>query len=60
MRALHYTLADGTVVKTYAEAQNSGQKFQSTMVEIPEPFHCAPVQKEMLDKGLCPIVGVNW
>ena len=59
MRALHYTLNDGTTVKTYAEAKASGQKYTAQMEDIPRPLCIAPKQKEMLDKGLCPIVGIQ-
>lgn len=48
MRALHYTLNDGTEVKTYAEALASGQKFTSIMREIKanKPIH--PKQRNIV------------
>lgn len=34
MRALLYKLADGTTVKTLAEAQNSGQKYEEYLKKV--------------------------
>lgn len=48
MRALHYTLNDGTEVKTYAEALASGQKFTSIMREIKENSPIHPKQKSIV------------
>ena len=59
MRALTYKLNDGTVVKTMAEAKAGGQRYTAQMKDIPRPLHVAPKQREMLDKGLCPIVGIQ-
>ena len=59
MRALTYKLNDGTIVKTMAEAKASGQAYATQMEDIFRPLCVAPKQKEMLDKGLCPIVGVQ-
>lgn len=43
MRALTYIMADGTEVKTLAEAKASG-KYTTKLVEVPEPTHTAPKQ----------------
>lgn len=43
MRALTYTMADGTEVKTLAEAK-AGGKYTTKLKEIPEPTHTAPKQ----------------
>lgn len=59
MRALIYKLNDGTTVKTYAEAKVSGQVYTAQMEDIPRSLCVAPKQKKMLDKGLCPIVGIQ-
>ena len=43
MRALTYIIADGTEVKTLAEAK-AGGKYTAKLVEVPEPTHTAPKQ----------------
>ena len=43
MRALTYIMADGTEVKTLAEAK-AGGKYTAKLTEIPEPTHTAPKQ----------------
>ena len=44
MRALHYRLENGTIVKTLAEAKASGQKYTPFMEIIAKPFTDTPQQ----------------
>ena len=51
MRRLVYELANGTVVKTLAEAQSSGQAYTSKMEEIKsEKPKLSPVAQAMVNQ----------
>lgn len=50
MRYLHYKLANGTIVNTYAEAQASGKPYTEVLENVPTPLgRISPKRKEMLD-----------
>ena len=51
MRRLVYKLANGTIVKTLAEAQSSGQTYVSKMEEIKsEKSKRSPIAQAMIDQ----------
>ena len=51
MRNLTYKLADGTIVKTYAEALASGQTYVAVLENIDRPkTELSPKRKAMLIK----------
>jgi len=50
MRTLNYKLEDGTVVKSYPEAVESGQKFKEFFVEIKEKMaKVSPIRQACID-----------
>jgi hypothetical protein len=51
MRTLTYTLSNGTVVKSLAQAKASGMSYKVTLKNInPEPMIISKVRAEMLAK----------
>lgn len=51
MRALVYKLSNGETVNTMTEAEASGLKYSTEMVDIPKPINVSPKQ-ECIVKGL--------
>lgn len=50
MRKLNYKLADGTVVKSYPEAVESGQRFKEFFIEIKEKVaEVSPIRQACID-----------
>jgi hypothetical protein len=51
MRKLTYTLSNGSVVNSFAQAKESGMSYKVTLQNVnPEPMTVSPKRAEMLKK----------